>query len=374
MAVAKNKKITAEEYTQQFLKSNKEYHLNFETAAETYQVSSGSMLADVSFDGGFYAGLLRFCGANEGGKTSAALEVMRNFFIVNKDGKGVWIPAEGRLSEQMKFRSGIKFVDNTEEWIDGTCLLFESNVYDVIFDYLRGLLKNNPERKKFCIGIDSMDGLISKNDLEKNTSEANKVAAGALMTSDFLKRVSLGMAKFGHLCIMLSQVRSAIKLNQYERGDMNNQTNSSGGNAALHYPDWILEFMRPYAADYILQDPTKKPSDENKKIGHYARVKICKSSNESTSQIIRYPIKYGRVGGRSIWVEREVVDLLLMWEHIEKKSSWFSFDEELDEFLKSKGFGVKTPIQGLDKIYKLLEDDSDLTLAFQEFARKNIIT
>ena len=65
--------------------------------------------------------------------------------------------------------------------------------------FLRGLAKEQSQTKKgFGVVIDSMDGLLPQSELEKRTSDAAKVAAGALMTSDFLKRVSLGMCKFGH--------------------------------------------------------------------------------------------------------------------------------------------------------------------------------
>ena len=190
-------------------------------------------------------------GANEGGKTNEALQVVFNMMKTVENSKGIYIKAEGRLSNSIKQRSGLKFVTDADEWVTGTCLVFECNVFDVVFDFLRGLLKNNPNRERFGIVIDSMDGLLPQSELEKRTSDAAKVAAGALMTSDFLKRVSLGMSKFGHLLILISQIRAKVDINPYAKGDPNNQTNSSGGNAALHYPDWILEFQKQFKSDKI---------------------------------------------------------------------------------------------------------------------------
>ena len=40
--------------------------------------------------------------------------------------------------------------------------------------------------------IDSMDSLVPKNDLEKPPEEANKVAGGALLSSDFLRENGFG--------------------------------------------------------------------------------------------------------------------------------------------------------------------------------------
>jgi hypothetical protein len=173
---------------------------------------------------------------------------------------------------------------------------------------------------------------------------------------------------------MVSQVRSTIKTSQYASSDPNNQTNSSGGNAALHYPDWIINFEKRNQADLIVQDPKARPSPENKIIGHYAKVHIQKSTNESSGLRIRYPIKYGRSGGKSIWVEREIIEMLLMWSYIEKSASWFKIDPEIIAFLTERGFEVKEKYQGMNSLYSLLEENDDLTNSLKEFVRENILS
>ena len=359
------------QFAGQFFKSNKNYHLNFEESIDDGLVSSGSMILDSHIGGGFDSGLLRFCGGNECGKTSEALQVL--FEHLKKDShRGLYIKAEGRLSNKMQERSGVNFVYSPEEWVDGTCLVFECNVYDVVFDFVRGIMKNNPSKSRFCIIFDSMDGLIPQGDLDKNTSEAAKVAAGALLSSDFLKRVSLGMSKFGHVCIMISQVRATIK-GQYEGADPNNQTNSSGSNALLHYPSWILEFQRQFSKDKILENPSAQLSDTNRAIGHYVKVKIAKSTNESSGIVVKYPVKYGRTGGRSVWIEREIVDLLLSWEFINKKGAWFSLEEELAEYIKNGEFEFPEKIQGINNIYSELESNEKLTQHLRKFVEENIL-
>ena len=69
---------TPNETLESFLKENKDHHYNFEEEV-TYKVSSGSLKFDYELNGGFGPGLHRFTGINEGGKTSEALEVMKNF-------------------------------------------------------------------------------------------------------------------------------------------------------------------------------------------------------------------------------------------------------------------------------------------------------
>ena len=367
------KKSGSKDYTEAFLKSNKDYHYNLEEGADPYLVSSVSMILDHVLGGGFGSGLHRFIGANEGGKTNEALHVMHNMLKTVENSKGLFVMAEGRLSQEIKDRAGIKFVHSAEDWDVGTCLVLECHIMDTMIDFLRGLLKNNPDKEKFCIVIDSMDGLITKEDLEKGSSDARKVAGGALMPSDFLKRVSLGMSKFGHLCIMISQVRSSITTSMYAKQDPNNQTDSSGGNAILHYPDWILQFKKQNKGDKILEKPTEQITPDNKIYGHNAKVLILKSTNEATGQIVTYPIKHGRKNGRSIWLEREVVDMLLMWGYLEKSGAWIKLDEKVKTYLKENKIETKDSYQGIKAVYEFLESDEKITSLLVDFVKENIL-
>ena len=368
------KKSGSIEYTEAFLKSNKDYHYNLQETAEPYLVSSGSMILDHVLGGGFGSGLHRFLGANEGGKTNEALHVMHNMLKTIENSKGLFVMAEGRLSKQIKDRAGIKFVYSAEDWVIGTCLVLECHIMDTMIDFLRGLVKNNPDKEKFCIVIDSMDGLITKEDLEKGTSDARKVAGGALMCSDFLRRISLGMSKFGHMCIMISQVRSTISTSMYAKQDPNNQTNSSGGNAILHYPDWIIEFKKQNKSDKILEKPKEQIHADNKIYGHNAKVAILKSTNESTGRLVFYPIKHGRKNGRSIWVEREVVDMLLMWGYLDKSGAWIKVDDKVKSYLQDNNIEIKDSYQGINAVYDLLESDEKMTSLLVDFVKENILS
>ena len=368
------KKSGSIEYTEAFLKSNKDYHYNLQETAEPYLVSSGSMILDHVLGGGFGSGLHRFLGANEGGKTNEALHVMHNMLKTVENSKGLFVMAEGRLSKEIKDRAGIKFVHSAADWVIGTCLVLECHIMDTMIDFLRCLVKNNTDKEKYCIVIDSMDGLITKEDLEKGSSDARKVAGGALMTSDFLKRISLGMSKFGHMCIMISQVRSTISTSMYAKQDPNNQTNSSGGNAILHYPDWILEFKKQNKSDKILEKPKEQIHADNKIYGHNAKVAILKSTNESTGRLVCYPIKHGRKNGRSIWLEREVVDMLLMWGYLEKSGAWIKVDDKVKSYLQDNKIETKDSYQGINAVYDLLESDEKITSLLVDFVKENILS
>jgi len=352
--------ISSQNVLGSFLKTNKEDHYNFEDEID-YKVSSGSLQLDLQLGGGFGPGLHRFVGMNEGGKTSESLEVMRNFCNNLTNAKGFYIKAEGRLSPEMRERSGVRFVFSADEWVDGTCFVFESNIYETVVDVMRELVAKNEQKTKYCFLLDSVDGLITKGDLDKSFEDSNKVAGGAVIAANFMKRLSIALTKRGHMAIFISQVRADIKLDPYSKAPIR-QTSATGGNALLHFANYIVEFEPRYKGDLILQDPANKTIDlkKNPIIGHFAKVTIKKSPNEKTNMTITYPIRYGRKNGTSIWVQKEIVDLLYAWEFLEKKGAWINPVDEFKELLNENKLDFPEKVHGDANLFKLIEDNEEL--------------
>ena len=340
-----------------YLNDHKDEHFNFEKEPH-YIVSSGSLLLDNEMSGGIRPGIIRASGVSEGGKTSCALSFARNFQQTVKNGMVVYIKSEGRLSPEMIDRSGVD--TSSEKWF-----VYKSNIFESVLQLMRELIMNNPTDCRYFFIIDSMDAMVPKKDLEKGFDDPDKVAGGSVLSSTFLKKMALGLSTKGHICFMISQVRSKVSVNQYEKTDPK-LTNASGGNALLHYSDWILEFQPRYGGDLI-------PSKADKPEGHLCKVTFRKSANERTGETVKYPIKYGRTGGKSVWVEYEVYGFMAQWEMLEAKGAWIIIDNSVVEELKSQNIDVEQKHQGKDNFVKYLEKNPDVAnFLFNKF--RNALT
>jgi RecA/RadA recombinase len=338
------------------LKQHEKDHYNFKEDVY-YQVSTGSLILDIHTGGGIMPGLHRFCGVNEGGKTSEALEVMRNALKSVENCKGVYVKSEGRLSPEMEVRAGIKFCKDPDDWGLGSCFILESNVYETVFKIIKTLVTDNEENIRYCFVIDSMDSLIPKCDVDKDLDEASKVAGGALLASKIMQRISLDMNKGGHIMILISQVRADIQIDPYSKRPFKT-TSASGGHALLHYANFIFEFEGRYKKDLFLEKPNMQyDPKKNKIIGHEVKVTIKKSPNEKTNAIITYPVKYGRKGGTSIWKELEVKTLLFENGQLNKSGAWAEADSSVIEEAKSLGIECPAKFHGEQAILTFLEEN-----------------
>ena len=333
---------------ERYLKEHKEEHYNFEAETD-YVVSSGSLILDMHMGGGLRPSIIRASGVSEGGKTSCSLSFARNFQKEVENSMVVYVKAEGRLSSDMITRAGIN--TDPEKWF-----VFKSNIYETVCDFISHLIRDNPTEKRYFFVIDSMDALISKADVDRSYDKSNKVAGGAVTSSNFLKRMALPISTRGHICVLISQVRSKVSINMYEKTDPK-LTNASGGNALLHFSDWILEFQPRYTKHQIKDS---KAAKEDAAEGHWCEVIFRKTPNETTGAIVKYPIKYGRTGGKSIWVEYEILNTLLKWGFVKRAGAWLNVTETLIEKLESKNLSIPEKIQGEEAFTNYLDDNPEV--------------
>ena len=122
------------------------------------------------------------------------------------------------------------------------------------------------------------------------------------------------------------------------------------------FKGFIFNFDPRYKSDLILQKDKEPITPSNPALGHYAKVSIKKSPNEKTGMQVKYPVRYQKKSGTSVWVEKEIVDTLLMWEEIDKRGAWFSFSEGARNALEEAGcVGGGEKYQGINSLYNFVE-------------------
>lgn len=359
------KKTTTQEQIQDFLtdKKHEKHHYN-NLEEEYYKISSGSMYLDMAMEGGLPPGVHRFTGHTEGGKTSCALAFAKSFQERFDNSMVIYIRAEGRLTPEHIARSGVD--TRADKWF-----ILDTNVFETAFEFIRKLVFNNDEKKKYFFIVDSVDALNRIADIDKPFTEADQVAGGALISSVFLKKMVLPIMKTNHIVILTSQVRIEVSTNQGRGGPKKKE---AGGNAVKHYSSHILEFQERYEGkDVIWENPNAETVDaRGEPIGHHCKVKFRKSVNEKSNASVRYPIKYGRTGGKSVWLEREVVEMMDLWGFYEKNGSWFTIDPELVKEAKEKNIDCPEKIQGINQLLTKLEENEVLLRFFRDKVNQEI--
>lgn len=359
------KTLTPEKHAKLFLNANADDHYN-RAKTNKYKVSTGSLKLDIVTGGGVTNGVIRFAGENSGGKTSEGLELMRNFLLRPK-ARAMYVPAEGRLSDEHIARSGVKFVSNEDDWAEGTCLIFKSNIYEVVVAFIMSLIQNNNNGIEYFFFVDSVDGLILREDLEKSLNESYRVAGPAVISKKLMQRVSLPIHELGHFFAYTTQVTATVQ----KPGSKAPPPKISGPNALKHYCDDIWEFLPRWNEHRILKKPNVEyDPDTNPIIGHWANLIIRKSNNEKNDYRLTYPIKYGMNGGQSIWTEREVGDVLIAYDFFDIKGSWMTFKPDFLKEIRTIDEKIPEKVQGTDKLYDLLAKHKEVTrYCFDKFRK-----
>ena len=76
---------------------------------------------------------------------------------------------------------------------------------------------------------------------------------------------------------------------------------------------------------------------------------------------------------KSIWIEKELVDLLIQWDYCKKSGAWISVNEALREELAQNDLEMPEKIHGMMKLFDFLEQNPKLVeYLFSKF--KNVLS
>lgn len=360
------KEQKTKDVSQEILKlAMKDDNLHFNNIIPTnYKVSTGSLNFDLEIGGGIKNTILRLAGPAEAGKTSFSLNLAKNF-LDEPNRRGVYFLSDKELSDEIVKRAGLKFVENIDEWVDGTLYIIRTNVYEMVCNTIKKLIVNRDKNLIFI--LDSMDNFAPAAALEADFGDSFAKGGTGAISSHFFRSFNILLPRLGHMTVMISQMRDSIVIGR-QTSPTWKQMNTSGGRAVEHAVSWAFEFapaMNGKEDMFWDGEPYK-----SKKLGHNCIVNFKKSTNEKTGGKVKYPIVYGRSGGKSIWVEKEIFDQLNLWSKIKQKGSWFEWNDETLQDLSKIDAEIPKQIQGEDKFVKFLESKplitSHLYKAFKE--------
>lgn len=365
-----------------FFKANKASIYTEELVSDPFMVSTGVIGLDTMLGGGVPSGILvRLLGPPSSGKSSEGLLIIKNFLETRKKARGLIIPTEARLTEKLKSRSGVKFVHDPADWVNGTCLILPMNIYEKIANFIWTLVKTNElhkkeDRENFIVMIDCMDYLHLEDDFNKSFGENNKVAGPQYMTKKIWSKMALAFNAGQHIFLATSQQSAAPKIDPYAKDPLR-QGGSSGGTNVQYQASLVLDFNTRYEGDYILSDPDAKYDErKNPKIGHIVKGIVRKSDNEKYDTRFEYAVKYGRTDGNSIWVEKDVLDQLITWGLLGreggKEKGSLCFEASLYKELEAIDPDCPEKFRGLNAALKFLEGSPKVT-AFLDEKLKNTL-
>ncbi len=343
-----------QEILKEALKDEKTHFNNI--VPKHYKVSTGSLNMDIE-TGGIVPSIIRATGMAEAGKTSFSLEVVKNF-LTDKERKrrAIYFLSDKELSEQLVKRSGVPFVEDINDWDDGTCYIIRTNVYETVCNTIKKIITDRDTEYIFV--LDSMDNFAPQSALEVDFGESFQKGGTSAISAHFFRCFNILLPRLGHIVIMISQYRDTVVIG-HQRNPTFKQTNSSGGRAIEHAVTWAFEFQPAQnAKDDMFWEGTPYAS---KKIGHNCIVQLKKTTNEKTGSKVKYPIIYGRENGRSIWVEREIFDQLIMWEMAKRKGAWVEFSADTLAELQKVDKDVPKQLNGEDKTVEYLTEKPHIT-------------
>jgi len=332
--------------------------------AENKPISTGSLILDsvVKIRSGQVVRLV--AKQAESGKTSFSFVLAENYMKEMEKSKTIFIKAEGRLSLEMKQRVGLKFVNSVDEWEYGTVFVLSCNVFETVAKIILDVIKTAHDvGEHICIILDSLDGLILKGDLEKGFEGNTKVAGVPLLTKMLFKHLALPISHYDALLLVTGQYAAEIKIDPYAP-NVPRQASSSGGSSIGHQADYVFEFQPRYGGDQILENAKEKPSLTNKVLGLWATVALRKSANDHTGITVKYPVKKGVVGC-AVWKSYEIADLIVQYEMVSTKGSWFTFAADIVEKAKLEEIDVKEKVQGMTQLFEYLEQDEKVRNFFE---------
>ena len=287
-------------------------------------ISTGALSLDIALGiMGLPRGrIIEIFGPESSGKTTLCMHVIAN--AQKAGGTAAFIDAEHAVDPAYAKRIGVN-IDNLlisqpdcgEDALNIAEMLVRSNAVDVLV-------------------VDSVAALVPKSELEGNVGDSFMGLQARLM-SQALRKLTPAISRSRTCCIFTNQIREKIGVM------FGNPETTTGGNAMKFYCSIRLDIRR-------LQ-PIKNANGES--IGARTKVKVVKNKLAAPFKVAEFDINWNegisRIGS--------ILDVALDMNIVEKRGSWFSFEnEQLAQGRDAVKALLTEKPELADKIYQKIKD------------------
>lgn len=284
--------------------------------------------------------MIEFAGAEKSGKTTTALDIVKNCQIkFEQEGQGrkvCFVDAENTFDVEWATKLGVK--------VEDLLLIKPQEQYaEQIFEIMRAVIETG---EIGLIVLDSVAQLVSKQAFEEDI-EKKTYGGIAMSLTKFCNIVVPLLGKYNCMCIMINQVRE----------DLNNPYNTfitPGGRGFKHNCSVRLMFQQ---GDFLDVNYKHLNRGCENPVGNEVNVRIEKSKVcRSDRRLGYYTLNYLE----GIDYINDMVDVLLQTGYIVQNGSYFTLvDAETGEVLCDED-GKEIKVQGRTNLYKRLKEDSKL--------------
>ena len=258
-----------------------------------HTLSTGSFILDQAIGGGYVFGrIIEIYGLEASGKTTLALHAVSECQRLGK--KVAYIDVENALDIKYAKNLGIR----TNE-----LLLIHPDYGEQALDLVGNLVKEGVN----LIIVDSVAALVPKAELEGDL-ERQSIGSQARMMANGLKKINSELTNKEVIVIFINQVRNKVSTSFFA----GNPETTPGGVA--------LSF---FASLRIRLKEKKKIEKDGKYIGIETQVKVKKNKLASP---YKEPI-LEIIFSQGIKREREIIDIALELNIIQKSGNWYSYKE-----------------------------------------------
>ena len=320
--------------------------------------------------------VVEFFGEENGGKTTTALDVVKNAQIffkqewqdemdrlnnsnkLNKEQQArqsyledrgpravVWIDAENTFDDTYAELLGV----DTKSLI---MMVPQEQYAEEIFEIALDLI--NTGDVGFVV-LDSLGILMSKQQYEKNIED--KTYGGiAMALTRFSKELCMTCGKNNCTFIGINQLRD-------DMNSMYGGQTTPGGKAWKHHCSLRIEFRKGNLIDEKYKEIPKKSESA---FGHSVQMQIKKTKTCKPDRLVG---SYTLVYNQGIDALHDLIDICVLDGCINKAGAWFTFLSPQDGEPLLDESGTVYKVQGENGVRKALEDDSKLLNIYHEYLK-----